>query len=302
MSVLEAITPFVAGLFAPQSIAAISNGGEVDIPTEMMDKLQVNLDQVQPGDLIFTSTPGFFFNTVRTMTKSSYDHVALVLNSKEVLHIGPSKVRVLSMYIILEPARKPFVLRPKFLSEKQRDEFLDNGRELIGQPYDTIRTYNFLLRLFLHHHFGVTLPMSQTHPHMICSDMLFDLLSESSPQFAQTARLVRTLDIHNFGSASLQDFINLSKIHPTLFKKVRLPLKTTPKSVKRTLDTEFSERLQEMWDSLLAMLPSEAEYQLRQLLEQFETLDPLLQSVISFLCALIAGRILKRILFGRSKL
>jgi hypothetical protein len=67
------------------------------------------------------------------------------LNEAEVLHIGPSKVRRLNLHIILEPVRNPLVLRPNF-TKQERLEVIQNAQELIGQPYDVFRVYNFLFR------------------------------------------------------------------------------------------------------------------------------------------------------------
>ena len=40
----------------------------------------------------------------------------------------------------------PKAINLPVLSDEQREEFIQRGKDLIGQPYDTLRTYNFLLR------------------------------------------------------------------------------------------------------------------------------------------------------------
>jgi len=295
---MEAITALLAQILAPQSLAALQDGNTGFHPS-LVDQLGDNVDALQPGDLIFTRTPGLLYSSLRSLASSKYDHLALVLNKKEVLHIGPSKVRVLSIYVLVEPARKPLVLRPN-LTDSQREKFLQNSRELLGQKYDVFRAYSLAIRLFLHHYMNVTLPMGvPEETPIICSDQIFNLLKTVFPDFK--SKVADGTDFRILNGVSVENFLRLHRTNKALFKAIDLPIKRTPDALKKTLETEFQVQMQEFADMVLSYLPADLEYTLRDLYSQFKELSPDVQTIASALGTMFIFWMLKRILFGRRK-
>jgi len=102
---------------------------------------------------------------------------AVVLEHGLVLHIGPPRLRLLPVELLLEPKRLPQVkslcirvkhafanlifklcqvFRPQ-LSAEERDAFIKSLLSLLGKQYSSFRVYKFIARLGLDKRFGMRL-------------------------------------------------------------------------------------------------------------------------------------------------
>lgn len=112
--------------------------------------------------------------------------IGVVLDATTFLHIGPPQIRILPIYILLEPERDPLVLRPRALSEESKQQFLNELRQLEGLPYSSLRVYRYLSSLALSRFSGVVRPLSMQHigdqsENYICTDSILLRLAKYSP-------------------------------------------------------------------------------------------------------------------------
>jgi hypothetical protein len=82
MALPDSLVKGLAKLFAPQSLAAINEDYLLNSP-DVLKELNKNVRKVQPGDIIFTSTPGPFFWGIRSLASSRYDHIVTVFLHKK---------------------------------------------------------------------------------------------------------------------------------------------------------------------------------------------------------------------------
>merc|ERR1712228_915566 len=190
---------------------------------------------------ILTQTSSRLYNTLRLLTSESFDHIAVVLNDKLVLHIGPGRIRTLSLIRLLEPKRSPIVLRP-ILSSKQKTEFLIKCKSLIGDSYDLVRVFDFVLRLILLNWTRIKIPFKKVrvnllkqqlsadcdirHKQWLCSDAIMNALISIHPKYKKY--LINDLEsnLNNLGSLTIDDFVTMAKQSNDLFKIIKLPLQS----------------------------------------------------------------------------
>ncbi|KAJ0407744.1 hypothetical protein P43SY_009081 [Pythium insidiosum] len=211
--VLSALVTSAARVLAPNSLQFDENELE-RASKEAREAATQAAKLVQPGDLIFITTQGFLYSVARFLANNEYDHVVVVLNASEVLHVGPPSSRVIQLERLLLPHRQPVVLRPS-MSDDERARFVRCARQLIGTKYDVVRVYQLILRLTLQHLARRT-PLRR-----------LALDSRCSEQFRQALRRVRDevkLDIVTHGSASFNDFTRIRQHHPDTLVRVPLPV------------------------------------------------------------------------------
>lgn len=68
-----------------------------------------------------------------------------MLNDGFVLHVGPSRIRLLPLPRIITPSRNPLVLRPN-LNSNETDAFLALLNTYIGKYYDIPRAYEAVFK------------------------------------------------------------------------------------------------------------------------------------------------------------
>ena len=207
-----------------------------------------NLAQIKPGDLVLTRTASRLYNILRAFTSEPYDHIAVVLNDKLVLHIGPGRVRTLSLVRLLEPKRSPLVLRP-VLTTEEKSEFLERCWSMIGEKYDLVRIFDFVLRLILLNWTQIKVPFSKIRVDVddrmvhdepfehtqnrqwLCSDAIMHQLVSVHDKYRRflaedkDSELDRKeVMLNNLGSLTINDFITIAKGGNDLFEIIELPL------------------------------------------------------------------------------
>jgi len=90
------------------------------------------------------------------------------MDSQQFLHVGPPRIRLLPVPLLLSDARSPLIVRPQ-LTAPQRKHFLVELSGMVGAPYDVARVYQFAFALALckvggHHPTPVNLPLYADTP------------------------------------------------------------------------------------------------------------------------------------------
>ena len=49
---------------------------------------------IRPGDIVFVKTPNVFFEAMRRLYGTEYDHVILIVDEKSCLHISYPKAKL----------------------------------------------------------------------------------------------------------------------------------------------------------------------------------------------------------------
>jgi len=237
---ISRIGGLVAGGDALIAIPPDSDGYNASLTAE----LKKNVEVVRPGDLIFTRTPGNFYSFFRILANNSYDHMVVVLDKTTVLHIGPNRIRRLSLPIILDPLRKPFVLRPSFTGDENREKFLAECTALLGRDYDTIRVYQILIVLALKNFLKVELPLTPCNDNATkwtCTDAMWVRLMANSEQFRNTVEELSGLDNDTVGCVSMNDFIKVwGKSTVGALQEVELPIRKTTRTSANVRPKESS--------------------------------------------------------------
>jgi hypothetical protein len=199
---------FLARIIAPESLALQlrSYGGDW--------RLKERARALRPADLILVRTPGAFYSLFRAVSAHEYDHLAVVLEHGLVLHVGPPNLRLLPVELLLDPRRRPMVLRPK-LADAEVQHFLQSLLKLIGERYNTLRVYSFIFRLGAFKHLGIKLALPNArqllgtmHEIFICTDAIIYRLLESSAAWRdrlQGGALPK--DYRTLGSWSINDLL-----------------------------------------------------------------------------------------------
>ena len=252
---------------APRTSLLSSRLGDPNI--SVTDRLSV----LQPCDLILVRTPGHMYSILRQLANQQFDHLAIVMNDKHVLHISPPTIRLLHISTLIQPNRSPIVLRPK-LSESEKQTLLESLNTLIGQQYDTISVIKFVSKLILNKYIShsshpidytsikrVSNDMSTNRMlnntyntgssnkrtvRMICTDAIIDRLSKTNPKFAsiRNSQLSSTSQ-QSTDSYTLSDVLQLYQrrlvdlvvLPPAIDKKTGKPLtqyQSRKKQIKKT--------------------------------------------------------------------
>jgi len=253
-SVMDFLTSKIGGLVvggdALIAIPPDSDGRNANLTAE----LKQNVEAVRSGDIIFSRTPGRFYSVVRSLVNTHYDHMVVVLNKTTVLHIGPSRVRQLSLPIILDPLRKPLVLRPTFTDDSRRERFLHECRALLGTNYDALRVYQLMFVFAVKYWVKIEIPVTpstEDNKKWICTDAIWLRLLANSEQFRITVDELDGLDGNVLGIVSINDFIKIwGGSTVGAFQEVELPITKTSRTSANVSETEwpssFSALLAEM--------------------------------------------------------
>ena len=174
---------------------------------------------VREGDIILLRTPGIVYSLARSAVSHEYDHAVVVVPGGKVVHVSPPKVSLLSLKRVLEPRRRPLVLRPNLSGEQMR-AFIDCILGIVGQPYGTREMMALVGRLVVSEFRGSRPPPAASHQsHVanetkerkwICTDAIADALSRSSDEF-RAAFADANLDAAAAGSVSLSDFLRIAR-------------------------------------------------------------------------------------------
>jgi len=155
--VLHALWQAVASFLVPESLA-IEKTRHKASRRGVFELVAPRAALLSPCDLIVVRTPGTFYSLFRSAAKHKVDHLAIVMENGQFLHVGPPTIRLLPVELLLTPNRRPLVFRPK-LSDEEKARLLRSLYSLVGQQYDTVRVYSFVARLALHAYFGARFPL-----------------------------------------------------------------------------------------------------------------------------------------------
>ena len=253
MAQTQELSRILSSIFAPGSLAAIPEG-EKGYDSKIASKVAPNLSLIKAGDLILTRTSSTLYNVLRIFTSEPYDHIAVVLSDKLVLHIGPGLIRTLSLVRLLEPQRSPIVLRP-ILTQKERDKFLTECWSMIGEKYDLVRVFDFILRLIVLNWTKIKIPFKKLRVDdtqtfalnninipkkkklWVCSDAVMNKLIKSNKKYNEflmedrmSNKSQKDVMFNNLGSLTIKDFITIANKSHDLFQIIKLPLTTNNES------------------------------------------------------------------------
>lgn len=248
------LTHGAASLLAPDSLL-VEDASTRELERSTIEELsaaQKASECVIPGDIILITSPGPFYAFCRGVCNSYYDHAAVVLDATTVLHIGPPLARRMQLLRVLLPKRQPTIFRPA-LDNVQRAEFIASIAALEGSRYDLTRAYGLMLRLTLKH-FKLTplpsmAPLAPPFKAWICTDAIIFALANCCPAFltalsppaaSSPSRVVPSLsqkedvhqslvgpppslDLHQLGSFTFNDFATVRHVFPSLLTRQMLP-------------------------------------------------------------------------------
>jgi len=208
-------------VFAPENLSVSTE--KLLTPEEKSASLNV-CNLLQPGDIILTCTPGKAYETLRLLSNSAYDHVAVVLDSTHCLQVGPPAARLTLTYLFTAFKRKPCVLRPR-LTRQSNEKFIEALSLLVGRPYDYTKTLKIWTKLFIHKFTGVVLANPQLKPshRIICTEAVTESLPGGR---AALQTFKQDLDFGKFKIPSVNDFLVLAS--HGIFDVVRLPFPYHP--------------------------------------------------------------------------
>jgi hypothetical protein len=235
--VLYGVWQLIAGLIVPESLAVDKERARASTRAQF-ERLALRRAQLRVGDLILVRTPGTFYRVFRGIAQHAYDHVGIVVSPGRFLHIGPPRIRLLPVELLLAPKRCAVVLRPQ-LSTPERNRLLGRLGQLVGRPYNTLRVYSFVGRLGARKFLGLQRKFKKkkkkklqdqqddldeaTTKH-ICTDAILNSLLVASPAFrSATQQLGSRLDVNVFNSWSINDVLRMHEEHPQLLRAVALP-------------------------------------------------------------------------------
>ena len=292
--------------------ASLANDASRSLSPQSVRRLSARSSAVQPGDLILVRTPGSVYALFRRVSGHVYDHLAVVMEGGQVLHVGPPTIRLLPVALLLQPSRHPVVYRPQ-LSAAQRAELIASLQALIGSQYDAVKVFRFIAQLAsrqstqqrrsraalppadLASLSSITSPSSS----LICTDAILNRLLAVSPafrqllqRFAQPAAAASSssssspplppLDVLQLRSWSINDVHHLAQIRLTdsadqqpFFQQIALPPPST--------GTDSGAEAQRTQPSSLPLLSGLA--LLRSLSASAAATSPLLAPVVSLLSA-----------------
>jgi len=278
----------LVGADALISIPPDSEGYDEGMATELADNIAV----VEPGDLIFTKTPGKFYAFMRTLAGEPFDHLAIVLNAKQALHIGPHRVRPLALPLLLDPLRQPMVFRPGFSSEAERTSYLAHCKRFLGCKYDTLRVYRFVFSLAAKNVAEIELPLSTVPDdakRWICTDAVWQALMKNSSTFKTAVSeesLRSTLDNTNICAPSMTDFMRIKDASAAL-SEVPLPIQDTSRT--RAIPGAKSP-LEAVADVVNSLIPD-------NLRDNYGNLRPEARTLLTMLMSYVFYRLFRRYVF-----
>ena len=85
-------------------------------------------EHVKPGDIILVRTPNVFYEAMRRLYQTDYDHAILVVDNDRCVHITYPRAKLVPLAPFLHKRRNPMVIRVthKALSQSQRVQFISD--------------------------------------------------------------------------------------------------------------------------------------------------------------------------------
>ena len=89
------------------------------------DQALIAAKLVKPGDLILIKTPNKFYEMMRKIYNSHYDHIVVVVDTERCLHISFPRAKLVPTYLFTHIIREPLVIRP-VMADTEIEKFLFN--------------------------------------------------------------------------------------------------------------------------------------------------------------------------------
>jgi len=98
----------------------------VELPEEEKKQAEHKVKtMLQPGDMIFVKTSNALYSTLRKIFDNEYDHIVVVVNEHQSLHISWPHAKLVPTYMFSHTRRAPLVVRPLKITDKQRELFIE---------------------------------------------------------------------------------------------------------------------------------------------------------------------------------
>ena len=97
-------------LLSPES-HAYDNILDTHISQEERVESESIIKKLKVGDIIFTATPNLLHQVARKFVGVTYDHVSVVINDTQGIHISPPQISRISLSYLTVPSHSPMVLR-----------------------------------------------------------------------------------------------------------------------------------------------------------------------------------------------
>ena len=184
-------------------------------------RIVATLKAAQPGDLLLIKTPGFGFELGRRVTRSLYDHIAVVLDDAKTMNIVNPRAVILPIMAFAKPERKPLVLRPKWKKPEQRQRFVEEMKVFDRGPYNLKKTLIGIITSALYAWLGLRIPIKKLEnpaPRWICTEAILMNIMKAYPDFQRIKHL--KLDYNSIGFATTSDFFRICKSCPDLVEMI----------------------------------------------------------------------------------
>jgi len=206
----------------PEDITFLNDSKKYTIK-EFMESQHLK-SKLLPGDLVLTQTPGPIHATIRKVAHWRYDHLALIIDDENMLHIAPPHIRLLSSNVLLMKKRNPLVLRVN-ISKEERERIRTQLLKDVGERYDYSTALGLSVRVaaLKMFEFGKKekKEILDESKRYICSDLIAYTFMELSPSFKNVCkRNFKKLDISNYQSFSPDDFWRLSELDSSMVSKI----------------------------------------------------------------------------------
>lgn len=206
----------------PEDITFLNDSKKYTV-REFMESQKLR-EKLIPGDLVLTQTPGPIHATIRNLAHSRYDHLAIIIDDENMLHVAPPYIRLLSSNILLMKKRNPLVIRVNMTSE-ERSNMIKVLLKSIGERYDYARVLGLSVRVFASKMLNMgkkeeKSALDQTKFN-ICSDLIAYIMMEASPKFRSVVkRHFKELDVSHYESFFPDDFWKLAELDNHTVKKI----------------------------------------------------------------------------------
>ena len=107
------------------------------------DESNAILSKLKVGDIIFTTTPNLIHHLSRKLVSVNYDHVSVVINDTQGIHISPPQISRMSLRYLVLPSHAPLVVRLNW-SEEDINHFVTLLHSFIGESYDYLAILNLM--------------------------------------------------------------------------------------------------------------------------------------------------------------
>ena len=107
---------------------------KIRVNAEDFEKADQTCTLIQPGDLIFTKTPGNLYEVLRMIVGMEYDHISVALSKKEIIHISMPNISRVPVRFLTLSRQNPFIVRLR-LAPEVLSKFIGELHNFLGEEY-----------------------------------------------------------------------------------------------------------------------------------------------------------------------